>query len=151
MFHIDEVGAYASRIIHIGNGTESRFTLESQGTDHLIFAWKNSQDIGYWTMSLTTRQVVHVVLDTNLDPAGDRVKLYQNGMLMPKDNTKCKDPAKSAGVDLLTNRHLVLGNTEDGQRSPKGTIYYAALYEKPFTQARAAEHAKILLASDDAP
>jgi hypothetical protein len=79
----------------------------------------------------------------------DRVKLYKNGA--PVAKTAGEAPALDSTLDLSNNRHLVIGNDDDGGKAPAGKIYYAAIYAAALTVEQLTHNAAVLLAGDDTP
>ncbi|MGK3961572.1 LamG-like jellyroll fold domain-containing protein [Sorangium sp. So ce118] len=160
VLRIAEVIVDGSRIIHIGSGQESgRFTLRSEHLGQLELWWNGNDCGGAWDAELPARGVVHAVLDTTVqEPAEDRVRLYINGVPVPRSNPvlgycamHARVPPVGATLNLAEGRHLVLGNREIGGRTFSGALYYAALYAKALTPAEIERNAAALLASDDRP
>ncbi len=148
-----------SRFIHIGTAEESgRFSLSAGSLDELNFYWRPSalhpEDVlaGRWPMAFTPgeRVVLHAVLDASAIAAGDRARLYRNGMLVAGNDTET--PVELGQAITLADHHaFVLGNREIGVRSFAGTLFYAALYESALTEAEVANNAAVLETSDDKP
>ncbi|AKT42394.1 uncharacterized protein CMC5_066200 [Chondromyces crocatus] len=107
---------------------------------------------GQWTVDLSTRQVVHLVVETSA-PQLERVRLYVNGSHVPGEAgvAGLTPPSANEQLSLQANDELVLGNAASGGSSFQGVLYYAAVYDEALDEPRIAAHACALLASDDAP
>ncbi|WP_156339030.1 LamG-like jellyroll fold domain-containing protein [Chondromyces crocatus] len=107
---------------------------------------------GQWTVDLSVRQVVHLVMDTNA-PALERVRLYVNGSQVPGEVgvAGVTPPSANEPLSLQASDELILGNSAALGASFQGVLYYAAVYDEALDEPRIAAHACALLASDDAP
>ncbi|WP_050434031.1 hypothetical protein [Chondromyces crocatus] len=134
-----------------------RFSLVAGGflpPGHLGAYWnqhtpsRNGALAGQWIVDLSTRQVVHLVVETNA-PELDRVRLYVNGNPVPGE-ASVTPPSANEQLSLNGADVLVLGNALLGA-SFQGVLHYAAVYDEALDEPRLAAHACALLASDDAP
>ncbi|AKT42397.1 LamG-like jellyroll fold domain-containing protein [Chondromyces crocatus] len=107
---------------------------------------------GQWVVDLSTRQVVHLVVETSA-PEVERVRLYVNGSHVPGEAgvAGVTPPSANEPLSLQANDALVLGNAFAGGASFQGVLHYAAVYDVALDEPRLAAHACALLASDDAP
>jgi len=140
----------SSRIFSIGQGAESgRFTLASNATDRVQFRWNDNEVPGNWPFSFgaSGRAVLHVVVDTTDAVDANRVRLYVNGAIVTEN--KRLAPFKNTTITVGPDRALYLGNREGGVRSFAGSLYYAALYNRPLSTSEIAYHAVYLLLEDD--
>ena len=96
------------------------------------------------------RQVLHFVLDHAAANAQDRARYYVDGGLVV-NGANGVSAVPQQPFALPSNRSLVIGNRPSQDRSPRGVIYYTAIYAAAFTGDRVANHAAILLANDDTP
>jgi hypothetical protein len=95
------------------------------------------------------RGVFHMVVDTAASGPAERTIIYVNGGAYP--NLEGDAPVEGAPLDLMMDRHYVIGNREVGERSIQGAIYYSALYNVALTPIEVAQNAALLLIDDDAP
>ena len=145
---IKAISAARSRIVHVGGGNEDgHLTLSATPGTVWLFV-DESTPAGTWSVDLTLlgRVVVHAVFDSQAPTAADRATLYVNGQLATNVSSGIEQGYQLAPV---TSDYLVIGNREQGARSPEGTIHYAAIYERALTQAQATTNALALQASDD--
>ncbi|AKT42393.1 LamG-like jellyroll fold domain-containing protein [Chondromyces crocatus] len=107
---------------------------------------------GQWAVDLSTRQVVHLVVETSA-PEVERVRLYVNGSHVPGEAgvAGVTPPSANEPLSLQASDALVLGNAFVGGASFQGVLHYAAVYDEALDEPRLAAHACALLASDDAP
>lgn len=144
--------AQGSRLSHIGSGTESGLlTLQATDTSSVRFAWQRDTIAGEWTVDFESsgRVVLHAVLDTSA-AAGERVRLYVDGS--PVERIDEHEIPEGASLDLgdTEDVYYVLGNRENGNRTPEGVIYYAAMYASALSAADVAQNTTAL-ADDDQP
>jgi len=140
----------SSRIFTIGAGPESgRFTLSANSTDRVQFRWNDNVVAGDWPLSFSTlgRCVLHVVVDTTQATADNRVRLFLNGMLVVGNTGTV--PMQFEPIVVGPGRSLYLGNRDEGIRSFAGSLYYAALYDRPLAPSEIVKHAAYLVANDD--
>ena len=146
---VKAVTGLSSRIVHIGAGTEAgECSLTSTDDGHLTIRGNNF-DVGTFPVDLPAsgRIVVHAVVDTSLNTAGDRTKLYVDGVEIA--NTGGIDPIHNDNFSIGSDSSLAIGNRAVGGRSIAGTIYYAAVYSAALTPAEIANNVAVLSASDD--
>ena len=115
--------------------------------------WKvfvNQSQVGIYNIG-TGRCVVHVVIDTTLATAADRVKVFKDGVLLAA--TSYVAPTQNATFSVGSTDYFVLLNRNNGtgtyDRALQGTIYYVALYTVAFTDAEVDDNVAILSADDD--
>lgn len=156
---VNGAGSYLFSIAAVnGLDIDDSFSLRATSTSALQFLWNASGGgdppsavAGAWqNLDLSTRQVVHMVLDTTSATAAARVQLYVNGMGATPD--AFTPPAQNKTIELTAAVDaLTLGNDPDGGKSFAGVLYYAALYNKALTAAEIVNNTTILTAGDDGP
>lgn len=146
---VNAVTSLSSRIVHIGNAMESGECSLTSTNDARLTVRGSNADIGTFPVDLpgSGRIVVHAVVDTTLNTAGDRTRLYVDGVEVP--NTGGINPIQNDTYSIGASSSFVIGNRAIGGRSVEGTIYYAALYSAALTPAEVANNAAILAVSDD--
>jgi hypothetical protein len=139
-----------TRILHIGDGSWSYFSLEANATNDIKVDWNNvdGDGIGTWPVDLAPlgRVVVHVVLDTDQAQPNDRIRFYLDGVLQIGN---LAPPSLGDPTSLPAGLHLSLGNRPSGSRSMAGRLFYAALYRTALSDAEIAQNVAALLLSDD--
>lgn len=139
----------SSRIVHFGgNDMLWGFSLAYNSGDQIGFAMNNTGLLhGRWMAPLRTmgRVVLTLVYDGSL-PEAQRVTLHIDGAL--QTSIAAEEPAPAA-IDWTGSTDLCLGNRVIGQRSPRGTIHYAAIYDRALSEAEIVTNVERLLASDD--
>ena len=95
------------------------------------------------------RGVFHMVVDVTRAAPEDRARLYVNGARLP--NVQNVFAAQGVPLTIGDTRHFVIGNREVGERTPQGTIFYAAIYNVALDDAEVAQNAALLLLDDDTP
>jgi hypothetical protein len=147
---IDAVATY-SRISYIGQDSFDIFSLNSGDADHFLL---NRPGVDNWvTFSSPNykdlkRMTMHLVLDTSREVPAERATLYINGELVT--GAAGVFPDKNEKLTIPQAQYYVLGNMHTGDRSFKGTLYYAAMYSAALTGAEAKMNAALLLLDDDA-
>jgi len=147
---IDGVAGSNSRFVHIGAGTESgRFTISSSVNNRVQFRWLGSTIARDWPLNYASsgRCVMHVVFDTTNATAVDRVRLFVNGTLVTTNMGM--PPGPNATIDIGPGRSLYLGNRDPFERSFAGSLYYAAIYDRPLTLTEIETHVEYLIVHDD--
>jgi Concanavalin A-like lectin/glucanases superfamily len=137
-----------TRLVHFGVNTEGgRFSLRSENLTQ-VQAWIGNDPQTDWTVDLASgRHVLHLVFDSNLEE-GQRLRLFDDGELVPPKNLVDVDPMES--LDLTAGGSAFhIGNRGPGGRSPEGTVHYVALYAVALTPAQIAANTQILQANDD--
>lgn len=141
-------------VINGSGGENARFGIvcdNAAAADWQFFL--NGSKMRDVAQSAGTRYVVHIVLDTNLATADDRIKIYVNGSLAsptvvsnPSQNSTLTD----AGQDIFLN---AFNRESSGSwaRAVEGFLYYAALYSAAFSASRVSDHYDILTTDDDTP
>jgi hypothetical protein len=144
-----------SRLSHIGIAHDDVFSPASASTDSFRF-YLNEPDhtkpvefpiSHYYDLG---RIVMHLVLDTSLLAATSRVKLYINGGPISINSDEANLPDPNEMIQLLNDHHYVLGNAQGGDRSFRGTLFYAAMYSAALTHTEVATNAALLQIDDDA-
>ncbi len=146
---IDALSTSQSRIFHIGDGSESGYlTLSSPNATTLFFYALGTTLRGQWNPGFDgTRAVFHLVYDSAEPTAGDRVRLYKNGVLQA--STGGTDPPLNETISIPNGKYFAIANREVGVRSFDGSIYYAAVYDGALTASEVSTNSTALLASDD--
>ena len=137
--------------VHPDDGSSGIFTLRATGLTVNQFSWENTIR-RTWDPGTSARQVVHIVVDTTLATANDRVKIYVNGTL--QSPTINSNPALNDTLTLAASSFLNLwcrGDFATPTRAPDGTLFYAAIYNSVFTSGNVTTNFDILTADDDTP
>ena len=140
----------ASRLIHIGNGSERGF-LTLAVTDDGLFFFYDGTEASEWptpTGGLNQRAVITLVIDTTQNVETERLKLYIDGVrLLGPDQA----PDQNFSLDIPFGRSLTLGNRSGGGASFQGELFYAAIYNVALTDEEVLDNVQALLSSDDGP
>ena len=146
---IDALSTSQSRIFHIGDGSESGYlTLSSPNATTLFFYTLGTTLRGQWNPGFDgTRAVFHLVYDSAEPTAGDRVRLYKNGVLQA--STSGTDPPLNETISIPNGKYFAIANREVGVRSFDGSIYYAAVYDGALTASEVSTNSTALLITDD--
>jgi hypothetical protein len=160
VINLQDADVSSSRISHIGTDSGTgRFTMFSDGPASLGFDWDDQLGmvigtVEEWTIDLANlgRIVAHIVLDTNLAAAADRVRLYVDGVDQGVGDIHNSAVPQNSETEIIasTDTH-VLGNRSIGGRSFLGTIYYCAMYSEALTGSEVTNNVTVLLAADDTP
>ncbi|MBI3894479.1 MAG: hypothetical protein HY313_00970 [Acidobacteria bacterium] len=157
---VDQDGCSASNgrwfAINGRGGDNPHGGFNCTATNNWTFYFNETGAEGYNDID-TTKVCLHVVYDTALADADDRVKIYENGTLLT-ESAAGTDPTQNATFNLTTCAtacQLIMLNRETSgpawARSVDGILFYAALYSVAFTATRAGDHCTILNADDDTP
>ncbi len=146
--------ALATRLFHIGPEQLWGFSVGADEVGRVLFNWNSHGGAGVrWDADLffAGRTVLTMVLDTK---ASTRPRLYRDGT--ERDISQI-DPGFSlnSGENIMLDPtgHICIGNRELGdtsQRSPEGTISYAALYGVALTEEEIRTNTEQLREWDDA-
>lgn len=101
------------------------------------------------TPALTSRSVIHCVVDSTQATQLDRVKYYVDGVEITSGKTV--PFAQDAAATLASSSYLSFGNSHITARSPLGVIHYAAMYVAAFSPAEVYANAAVLAARADKP
>ena len=151
---IDDVGSSSSsRIVFLGQGSGIGRRLGLATNNLLVLGLRfNGVTHGTWVVDLLGqgRSVVQVVVDTRLPDgqAFNRLRLYVNGEKISNLGTV---PAQNAQLDLGSGSRFVIGNRDDGDRSPEGAIQYVAMYSEALTLFEILQNQAGLSVDDDGP
>ena len=146
---IDSGKVGGGRVFVLNRTTDSPLLgLVVDGTDWRVY-WEEYTRRS-WTGS-TSRQVIHIVYDTTLATANDRIKIYVNGSLITPDYDST--PAQNDTLSIPAGTKLFMFNrgTTTFDRSVTGMIYYAAIYDGAFSAANVTNNYDILVLDDDTP
>ena len=146
---IDALNTSASRIFHIGDASDSGYlTLSSPNATTLYFYSLGGTLRGQWNPGFDgTRAVYHLVYDSSEPTAGDRVRLYKNGVL--QTSTGGTAPPLNETLSIPNGKYFAIANRELCCRSFDGAIYYAALYDGALTASEVSTKQAALLVTDD--
>lgn len=140
-----------TRLSHIGSGGAFGYFTLLAGNGSLTFYALGGSDWGTWDADWPNlgRHVLHLVFDSTLLNASERVKLYRNGVLVPKSGGG--DPGENEVLDIPADPAMfyAIGNREIGGRSCDCSIYYAAMYDRALSPAEVEQNANLLLLYDD--
>jgi len=148
---VDAVVGNGSRLFHMGQGTNAgQLSLRVDELTRLDVVWAN-EPVRTFDVELDgARQVIHVVIDTQQRLALDRVRAYVDGMPQRLASLDAR-PALDEGLELSPFSAFVLGNRTTGNRSFRGTLFYAAVYAEAFTADQVQHDTALLLEDDDTP
>jgi hypothetical protein len=147
---VDVCSGSNGRVVVI-NETTSDPDLGLTCTSLTAFAvYWNQATVETFSHNSGLRSVIHVVIDTTLATAADRVKVYIDGTLQANGGTAM---AQNSRLTFGNLRELLFLNRGVGSwaRSIDGQLFYAAIYQDAFDQTRVDDHEGVLAASDDAP
>jgi hypothetical protein len=143
------IGDSGSQIAGVRGGNPD-FMLTASGNDSLRFYRPYGTHSATWSgVHSQERMVLHLVYDTSQPDQGERVKLYKNGVLLPK--TDISPPTQNSSFSMGSSDALAIGNKPGGtaDESLEGTIYYVALYDNALSLGDVQNNAARLLVSDD--
>lgn len=147
-----------SRLSHLGENEDSGVFSLRLDDDGVTLVWNNEDpdDDGgevVWDVDVLARDrtVMHVVFDTTLGNAADRVKLYLDGEA--QTSTGGAPPAQNDTIVIVNNSstEYTLANREADERSIAGTLFYTSMYSTALSQDEVAHNFAILNLSDDGP
>ncbi len=141
-----------------GSGNESQiaglrggnpdFMLTAAGSNDLrFFRPFGSQGATWANANSQQRMVLHLVFDSTLANADQRIELYKNGDALTK--TASSPPNLNQNVGLAGNDKLMIGNSPNNNRSIQGTIFYVAYYNAALDAGEISNNAQRLLVDDD--
>jgi hypothetical protein len=142
-----------SRILHIGEDTNSRLSLEYVGglPHRVVMKVNRNRTFAAAVDGPVGRVVLTAVFDSGQAIPLDRLWLYLDGERL-LTQTAFNSPAQGETVDLsLPDTFFCIGNREVGNRSPEGRIYYGAIYARALSEADIINNVALLLANDDTP
>lgn len=146
-----------SRLSHIGENQDSGvFTLRLDD-DGITLVWNNDVARGggevVWNVPVLERDrtVMHVVFDTTLGNADDRVKLYLDGEVQTATGGAPPDQNDTIVIVNNSSTEYTLANREADGRSIAGTLFYASMYSTALDQAEVEHNFAILNTNDDGP
>lgn len=134
-------------LIHVGTVDEDATVVRTDAGVEVIYS--GGGQLTGWAAPLVSgeREVIHVVFDSGLAVAANRLRLYIDGSLVA---TSTGDrPLPGGSVDLGNDAALVVGNDLAGDRSIDGSIHYAAIYLGALTASEVATNAGQLQLRDD--
>ncbi len=140
----------ASRLIHIGNGSERGFLTLAVTEDGLFFFY-DGVEASEWPPppgGLDRRAVITLVVDTTQEEESERLRLYFDGVRLAGPD---QAPPLNFTLDIPFGRSLTLGNRSAGEASFQGELFYAAIYNVALTDAEVLDNVQALLSSDDGP
>ena len=125
-------------------------TAVSAGTSVRVYINGNDQtgDIS----NLSSRSVYHVVIDSTLATAADRVKVSVNGGTLSSVGNGSLSLNET--LSLPSDLDLIAFNRESTgtwDRSFDGALFYAAIYNVAFDSTRITDHYDVLVLDDDTP
>jgi hypothetical protein len=126
-----------------------RISLAATPTDFAVF-WGNLV-VGRWAMPVTEmgRVVLHLVIDSTLRSAEERVRLHVNGE-QREANTAFHELPEHATLNAAPTDWVIIGGISPSY-SVRGSVHYMATYDAAMTLPRVERHAWSLFASDDRP
>ena len=152
----DSFAAGGGRCFGINVGTtDGSFMLRGKNGDIQFFAefgaGVNPKVYRTWTDGVGTRSVFHIVVDTTLATADDRIKIYRDGTLITP--TVNDNPALNDIIELDAGATMFMFNrgTSTFGRAMDGVLFYAALYSSAFTAGNVTTNFDILTSDDDTP
>jgi len=148
---VEKLDSQGSRFFDVGPGSNSSFAVASPRANELEVRWGENTVRTFDTALTRERQVIHVVVDTTMELAEDRIRAYHDGTKLEPKDAVGDVPAQGEGVPLTVDDELTLGNRSGGRRSFEGYLGYAALYGDALEVADIVHHVEILAADDDEP
>jgi len=141
----------ASRLVDIGVGLGGDWVFTLAAKANMVrFAWNSQLDsfvLTDWPVDLAAsrRVVLTLVFDSELDPI-QPATLYVNGNSV---NESTPPSGLPVNIAVPVTASLCIGNRPAGSRSPSGTIYYAAIYDRALDSNEVLGNAQSLFACDD--
>ncbi len=136
-----------SRVIHVGAAAaDGRLAVGLLG--NALGLRINDSDAARWPYGDVARHVVHVCVDTGDADNARRARLFVDGVPREPNNSA---PLEGVTFSIAPGTPFVLGNRGQEDRSPVGTLFYAAVYDRALDAEEIANNAALLAASDDTP
>ena len=147
---IDDFSSSTGRCFAINKGT-SNPTLGLTGTSGTNANIYFNESLMRSFNPGSVRAVWHIVVDTALATANDRIKIYKDGTL--QSPTIDANPSQNVTVSIPSDSRLFMFNRGDSsfERSMDGVLFYAALYSSAFSAANVTTNEAILSSDDDTP
>lgn len=151
--HLTDVSPAASPLVWLGTGDNKGALALFAETTAVLSLGLNLAEQGRWSVTLTSRQVLHLVVDIVNPVPADRARFYRNGSREAALVQPTLDGTET--VMLPAGALLVLGNTRDAttmySRSMQGRLYYAAVYAGALPEDIIKSNALVLEDRDDGP
>lgn len=145
--------ASGSRLLNVNpdNASAGIFTFRATGLTVNQFSWEDTIR-RTWDPLTSARQVVHIVINTTLATADDRVKVFVNGSDIGAtvDSNMAQNDTLTLPASSLLNLWC-RGDFATPSRAPEGILFYAAIYNTAFSQANVTNNFDILTVDDDTP
>ena len=148
----DAMSVSGGRIFGVNDKSGSNGTLLFKGislTEYFV-SW-NDVNGGSLDLDLTSRAVIHIVIDSTDTTQADRIKHSVNGATL---STSGNAIPLNDTLTLPSSCDLIAFNRQSAgsyQRSFDGVLFYAAIYKTVFTQGNVDTNYAILTADDDTP
>ncbi len=163
---VDQASVYGSRLMHIGTSSESSFTLAISHPgpkdlpiappERLEMRTRGHGDLSTYRFAFfdfdhpSERVVIHAVYDSQEVEADDRIRMYVNGAELPRQAEDAEErPLLDEQLFVEADDGVTIGNRDIGGRSIEGSIFYAAMYRAPLSQAEIEQNVAELLRTDD--
>lgn len=140
-----------SYLFYIGqNGYAPSVGLYGTGGGELRVDW-NGDNVGEYLTNPTVlgRSVYHLVVETQALAQANRVRLYVDGVRLTASGGN--PPNQGEPTMIWGGDDLVIGNRDNGGRTIRGRIYYAAVYDSALIPPQIDNNVAALLANDDRP
>jgi len=152
----DSFASGGGRIFGINGrtGQNGELILKATSTTEYSAAFNDSQVGANFSPGLTTKGVLHFVIDTTNATEADRIKYSVNGGTLVSIGAT-NAVALNETLALGSNLDLIMFNRESSSsfdRSFDGVLFYAAIYANyAFTQSNCENNYDILILDDDEP
>lgn len=146
---VDDAATNGSRIVHIGRNDASAVALAATSADRLEARW-NGIVVRRWDYSAYqgASRTLHLVIDTSAVNAASRFRLLADGVEL--NPTVVNELPDDAPLAFANDTILALGNRHR-DRTFRGALFYAAIYDHAISDSTLAEHVEVLQLSDDPP
>jgi hypothetical protein len=129
-------------------GNNPDFMLHAQGSSDIRFFRPYGNLGALWeNVHSQERMVLHLVYNANDATADNRIRLYKDGVLVPKTTSSPPQPGDNPG--LVGSDGFVIGNGRNPTDSIDGTMYYVAMYKEALNLAEITNNHARLIANDD--
>ncbi len=146
---VDDALGSGSRIVHIGRNSVSSVSLAATGPDELQARWNGVEVRSFdYSGHRGASHVLHLVIDTAAANPASQFRLLADGVELNSLSvgTLPEDSPLAYDEDSI----LALGNRNQ-DRTFRGVLFYAAIYDYAFSDATVIEHIEALQESDDSP
>jgi hypothetical protein len=145
-----EFNANYTRLFWIDNGSGGgRFAVGGANANgNVRVSFNGDYDDTTYEMDNAGRHVYHVVFNSSLGTAADRLQLYVDGVYQESFAVDVGLNETNTGLD---SREFWVGNRSGGSRTFQGSLYYVAYYNTALSPTEIATNAALLISNDDGP